>query len=360
MEGNLIQQANLHSKSEENANGLLNQINTTEENNNLVSNNLNNSNSQQNMALNDETREDNIVKNEHISNNIDSNRGNNDIIENNFGRNNIHTHEQNTDNNGVDTLGNNIEDNDQYNNEDFINEINNSKERKKRRSKNDLDGRSNKCKHCEKTYLSEIALNNHVKNKHSHLVEIVSRGRGRPRKAPNSEMSSHIPPVNDLKFKQFFETQIRGKNDMEFDLIKTSKEHFENIYNKYKDKLFKEITNLDDFSFINCPENEFCDYAFWKYVEFCYEKTNKEYFEFIFKFVILFRECINQKREEGYTKVNNAEIVPDMCNEFVSEFMEAYDYFGLDVTELIEVIQHCCHWLWENHFTSSRLTLVNS
>jgi len=360
MEGNLVQQANLHTKSEETENSQLNQGNTTEVINNLGSNTLNNSNSQLNMELKEETRQESLVKSEHICGVLDSNRGNNDVIGNNFASSNINVHEQNTENNGVNTHGNNLEEHDQYNNDDFINEINNSKERKKRRSKNDLDGRSYKCKHCEKTYLSEIALNNHVKNKHSHLVEIVSRGRGRPRKALNSEMSSHIPPVNDLKFKQFFETQIRGKNDVEFDLIKTSKEHFENIYTKYKDKLFKDVTSLEEFSFINCPENEFCDSAFWKYVEFCYEKTNKEYFEFIFKFVILFRECINQKRVEGYTKVNNAEIVPDMCNEFVSEFMEAYDYFGLDVTELIEVIQHCCHWLWENHFTSSRLTLVIS
>lgn len=236
--------------------------------------------------------------------------------------------------------------------------IHNSKERKKRRSKNDVDGRSYKCKHCEKTYLSEIALNNHVKNKHAHLVEIVSRGRGRPRKS-NTDGSNN-PPPNDQKFKHFFENVVRAKNGPEFDLVHAAKENFDNIFNRYREKLFKELSSPDEYPLID-PKNETsCDYAFWKYIEFCKERSNREYFDFVFKFAVLFRECINLKFGTGYTKTNPAEQVPDMCNDFVSEFMEANDYFGLEVSELIETIQHCCHWLWENHYTSSRLTLVNS
>ena len=75
---------------------------------------------------------------------------------------------------------------------------------------------------------------------------------------------------------------------------------------------------------------------------------------------MLFRECINQKKGENYTETESAEIVPDMCNDFVSDFLEGYDFFGLDVNELIDIIQHCCHWLWENHHTTSRLTLISS
>lgn len=251
--------------------------------------------------------------------------------------------------------------------EDFSGQ--NSHQRKKRRSKNDQDGRNYKCKHCDKTYLSEIALNNHVKTKHAHLVDIISRGRGRPRKSQTESPNNN--QVNELKFKEFFSHGIRKKNfDEEFDLIYASRENFNNIYTKYKDRLFKDIPSEEEFNLIDCKSDNTCDAAFWSYIVFCYDKVNRAYFDFIFKFVILFRECINQKKKAEvkdseefkgeYTSINSAEVVPDMCNDFVGDFMEGYEYFGLDIGELIELIQHCCHWLWENHFTTSRLTLINN
>lgn len=248
--------------------------------------------------------------------------------------------------------------NEENNNEDFLN---NSKERKKRRSKNDLDGRTYKCKHCEKTYLSEIALNNHVKNKHAHLVEIVSRGRGRPRKsaAPENCGSS---ATNELKFRNFFDNSIRSKkkDQEEFDLVKAARENFDNIYTKYNEKLFENLSSPEEFALIDAKEATNIDSAFWKYIEYCKDKTNREYFDFVFKFIVLFRECMNLSKGADFTQTETAETVPDLCNDFVSEFMEKHDYFGLDITELIEVIQHCCNWLWENHHTSSRLTLVST
>jgi hypothetical protein len=86
--------------------------------------------------------------------------------------------------------------------------------------------------------------------------------------------------------------------------------------------------------------------------------------------VILFRECINNlkkndvepfKQDGGkveFTQIYNAENAPDTCNEFIGEFMEPNDYFGLDTGELIEVIQHMCFWLYVNNYTTSRLTLL--
>ena len=108
-----------------------------------------------------------------------------------------------------------------------------------------------------------------------------------------------------------------------------------------------------------------CDQVFASYLKDASIKSNKDYFYFIFKFVVLFRECINKVRkdpesvqENEFTQLNNAENVPDTCNEFISEFMEPHDYFGLDTGELIEVIQHLCFWLYVHNFTTSRLTLL--
>lgn len=231
--------------------------------------------------------------------------------------------------------------------------------RKKRRSKNDQSGRSFSCKYCDKTYLSDIALNNHVKTKHAHLVDIINRGRGRPRK--NIPQPGNENQLIESKYCNFFESSLRKKYPNEsYDLINSCKENFDNIFTKYKDKLFKNVVSADSFSFIDNRSEKTCDGSFWKYIMFLHEKCNRDYFDFAFKFVVLFRECINLKKGETWCQVESAEIVPDMCNDFVSDFLENNDYFGLDINELIEIIQHFCHWLWKNSHSTSRLTLISS
>ena len=235
---------------------------------------------------------------------------------------------------------------------------NQDKNKRKRRSKNDQDGRTAKCIHCDKNYLSEIALNNHVKTKHAHLVEIISRGRGRPRKNLND---SSVEQVSfESKYKDFFENVIRKRNDEEepIDLLKAAKEDFDNIYNKYHGILFKNISQIDDFPLFGKINEATCDFAFWKYLEFAHTKVSRDYFNFILKFIVLFRESINLNKKINFTEINSAETVPDNCNYFISDFMESHENFGLEVNELIEIIQHFCHWLWENGHTTSKLTLV--
>jgi hypothetical protein len=147
---------------------------------------------------------------------------------------------------------------------------------------------------------------------------------------------------------------------------------FNHLFTKYKDVLFRtqsEYTEHNLFTTIKekirgtttAGEVKTADEAFAKYILDAFPQTNREYFLFTTKFSILFRECINKFKpcDQGdYTMYNTAESVPDLCNEFITEFMEQYDYFGMDTNELIEIIQHFCHWLYENKFTTSRLTLL--
>ena len=136
-----------------------------------------------------------------------------------------------------------------------------------------------------------------------------------------------------------------------------------NLYKNYKKLL--EALNLN--SEENIEENlvtcTVMDEIFAKYLVDINKDCNKEYYEFITKFVILFRECINKIKDENpleeYSTKNNADTVPDSCNEFITDFMEGFDYFGLDTMELIEIIQHFCNWLYENKFTTSKLSLVS-
>lgn len=341
-----------------------------------------NSNSDKKISMNYNEQESS-----HVLENLND-KSDNDL--NNSNNSNNQEDDQIDNDNICNTMTQNEEDNDDENDENNTNnndDSNTNINRKKRRSKNDQEGRKHKCKHCDKTYLSEIALNNHVKTKHAHLVDIVARGRGRPRKSQTQSPNNN--QVSELKFKEFFNHSIRSKyenqgemfensNDKTKDinkeeLIKECQANFNKIFFKYNDRLFNKIKDCNNFSFIGekKEDDKSIDAAFWRYLEFCYARVNKEYFEFVFKFIILFRECINQTHDKQLNNSNNeqSEIeysvnnspdnVPDRCNDFVSEFMEGYDYFGLDVAEMIELIQHCCHWLWENHYTTSRLTLIN-
>ncbi len=154
-----------------------------------------------------------------------------------------------------------------------------------------------------------------------------------------------------------------------FENYKSYEEHA--FYNILKETPIQPVENVVDAnnpSAVKPSQDISCDQVFACYLKDVSIKTNKEYFYFIFKFVLLFRECVNRLRkdtgdnesgqEKEFTQINNAENVPDTCNEFVSEFMEPNDYFGLDTGELIEVIQHLCFWLYIHNFTTSRLTLL--
>ena len=113
-----------------------------------------------------------------------------------------------------------------------------------------------------------------------------------------------------------------------------------------------------------------CDEVFYEYLKVLANKCNHKYFIFAFKFVVLFRECLNKFKlnekdvSKEYTQCNNSDQVPDLCNEFINDFMEGANFFGLnndeDKIELIEIIQHYCFWLFDNGYTTSRLSLLTN
>ena len=110
------------------------------------------------------------------------------------------------------------------------------------------------------------------------------------------------------------------------------------------------------------------DCVFFLYLKEFYKIVNEKYFWFILKFLILFRECLNLSKKDTLIKIGeskdfcqlyNAEIIPEMFNEFLLDFMEPYDYYGLNKDELIELIQHFCYWLNLKSFTQLQLSLIN-
>lgn len=187
----------------------------------------------------------------------------------------------------------------------------------------------------------------------------------------------------EVKFKTFFEKENRRKGNENFQLSNVIMEKvFLEFILPFKEKFQNQYNTLDDHPLlrkIKChlypngngitkdgPRN--CDDIKYEYLKDVIQKTNETYFVFIFKFVVLFRECINKFKktednpEQEYCETHGAESAPDLCNEFIIEFMEVNNYFGINSdenkNEFIEIIQHFCLWLYENGHTSSRLTLL--
>jgi hypothetical protein len=175
-----------------------------------------------------------------------------------------------------------------------------------------------------------------------------------------------------IRFKNFFQKDFRTGKPEEpiIDLIGDA---FNHLYYAYQGKIFLNINSIQDHKLYRKIEDisrntekflENADEVCAKYIVDAFPQCNRDYFLFLVKFVVLFRECTNKINNSDdinieYTSVSKGECFPDMCNAFITDFMENNDYFGLDVNELIEIIQHFCNWLYENKHTTSRLTLLS-
>lgn len=113
-------------------------------------------------------------------------------------------------------------------------------------------------------------------------------------------------------------------------------------------------------------------------------RVNDSFYRVVLAYTILFRECLNelgwakkiesenikiaddpQLRErmekEEFCLTNNAEHAPEICNEFVTVFMEhkRNSQFEIQKTDQIDLTINLCHWLFENQFTCSKLTMIS-
>ena len=248
-----------------------------------------------------------------------------------------------------------------------------------RRSKHEQQGRDFACG-CGKSFLSQVALNNHIKTKHPELLAGTERrGRGRPRKYPKTESS-----FETTKYESFFHLPKRMcEQGVMLNIPNIVQTVFNFIYNgNYKDKLFSHPQNYSE-NFIldnlvkdtKLPQKQksetSCDEAFYEYLSTFKSKTNDKYFSFLLKFILLFKECYDvhknknatEENKQQYTSKISPEELPDLCNEFYGEFLDQNNFFGIedqdDRNEIIETIQHFCMWLFKNDYTKSKLSLAS-
>lgn len=249
--------------------------------------------------------------------------------------------------------------------------------KRSRRSRHEMAGRTFVCE-CGKSYLSQPALTNHIKNKHSEILKgQPKRSKGRPRKYPQKEDFEHS------KYNNFFSLNERGPKDgNSFDILPLVQEVFSFIYESPKaDKLFSKPKSLNDIPILlnlvsrnyttasNSQNKKTCDDVFTEYLISFMNKVNRNYFSFMIKFVLLFRECYdvsenkdkNENEKKTITNTLSPEGLPEICNEFYSEFMEKNEFFGInedEKNEIVQIIQHFCLWLFKNGYTKSKLSLL--
>ena len=274
-------------------------------------------------------------------------------------------------------------------NKNEINSKNESEEKRKRRTKNDNLGRTFICKLCGKSYLSYPALYTHCKQKHN-TCNSSGRGRGRPKK-DNGESFSERLKYNPLDASYFLKDNRKGTTNQE-DFEKSIFDAFNILYseNNYERNLSKDMNNYNninqhpflreflldkhDVNIKIDDEKEICDKVFMDYLNKMSLHVNPVYFTKLIIFVTLFREFVNiteaKKKNKDihsnnnnieYTNINCAEDVPDLSNEFINEFLDTdKNLFDFNKEDSIDLTQNLCHWMYENNFTSSKLTLISN
>ena len=162
---------------------------------------------------------------------------------------------------------------------------------------------------------------------------------------------------------------IQKTNNEAIENNKDSEEYdIENVINilKKNNNLFS-IKIDDNFSQQKLKTMDEC---FMAYLDYSIKLANTEYYQFICKFVLLFREFINTFKKGNnnttansnlvpFTINNTSDCVPEYCNDFMIDYIEANDNFGLDFDELIDLVQHYCCWLYENGLTMSIISLIS-
>ena len=254
----------------------------------------------------------------------------------------------------------------------------------KRRAKNEKEGRTFKCEYCSKSYLSYPALYTHCKNKHN-ISNTSGRERGRPKRQKlDSEIEKNkFNPTNISYFSKEGRTGKTEINEIENCINTAFNELYSEEYkNRNEQRLMKSYSSIEQHPFLNKYKNDdhginkkededYTDKVFIYYLNKMSEFCNPNYFTKLIKFVTLFREHVNlimadhniiNENNQEYTEINKAEDVPDCSNEFITEFLDPDSKnqdFGFSKNESIDLTQNLCFWMYDNNFTSSKLSLIH-
>jgi len=114
-----------------------------------------------------------------------------------------------------------------------------------------------------------------------------------------------------------------------------------------------------------------CDEVFCEYLKEVAKVTNPDYFGIVVKFIILFRECLNEygwskfssqqeikeDSKEEYSKMNNPEFIPEISNELVLSYLPEHTC-GVVPAECTNLVINFCEWLINNGYTCTKVTMA--
>lgn len=262
----------------------------------------------------------------------------------------------------------------------------NKAKKHKRRTNVNASERVFVCKTCGKAYLSYPALYTHSKQKHSTTQNNNTyRGRGRPPKHDLNDTNNERSQFNPINASFFLKEERKGSTQPS-QIPDLAKAAFEEIYSEtYKSrnqkKGIRDYKSIADHPFLNLflkdehdlnkklEDHLICtDVVLIYYLNKMTLHCNPEYYTKLIKFVLLFREHVNANFKDidpNYTQNKDAEDVPDSSNEFITEFLDPENKdsdfnFGFLKEEAIDLTQNICSWMYENNFTSSKLSLIQS
>ena len=261
----------------------------------------------------------------------------------------------------------------------------NKKKHNKRRSKREAEGRNYTCKICSKSYLSYPALYTHYKQKHN-TNNSSGRGRGRPKKETNEgeNEKNNYNPINHT----FFSKEGRTGNTSPSEINNCIEEVFKDLYNqdnksRIDSRGIKFYYSIDDHPFLSKfkedihdiaktgEDKQIADLVFIEYLNKMSQYCDPNYYIKLIKFVTLFREhsnsfnqnkVANNETKKEYTEIYPAEDVPDSSNEFITDFIDPEgknEDLGFSKEECIDLTQNLCHWMYDNNFTCSKLSLIH-
>ena len=261
----------------------------------------------------------------------------------------------------------------------------NKKKHNKRRSKRESEGRNYTCKICSKSYLSYPALYTHYKQKHN-TNNSSGRGRGRPKKETNEgeNEKNNYNPQNQT----FFNKEGRKGTTSKEMINNCIEEAFKELYDpndksKIESRGIKFYFSVDEHPFLSefkkdehdinktGDDKQIADLVLIEYLNKMSQYCDPKYYVKLIKFVTLFREhsnsfnenkVPNNEEKKEFTQINPAEDVPDSSNEFITDFInpeEKNEDLGYTKEECIDLTQNLCHWMYDNNFTCSKLSLIH-
>ncbi len=101
------------------------------------------------------------------------------------------------------------------------------------------------------------------------------------------------------------------------------------------------------------------DQAFNVFLKFCKNKLNRDYFTQVLRFVLLFRACISNSREEK--EIVERDILPTFSNDFFIYLSKRTLQFDENtMIDLVDTMRLFNLWLFKNNHTQYKLELISN